>query len=218
MSQLNKNSQTIEALIEYARELPEALDVNEVATQTSLISQIQTALESKAAYTPLLQIKTAMPTTSAQDVTADSDYDGLSRVTVAGDAKLIPDNIAEGVSIFGVLGAFAGGGMKSASGSAKGGGGTTFTVTGLAFTPSILLITAPVENSTRAIQSAIGTVDFVYAVGNYVSGGVFMELAWASAGTFTPVDGGCMLNLSNFADEVIKFNASMNYTWYAYGI
>lgn len=169
MSQLNKNSQTIEALIEYARELPEALDVNEVATQTSLISQIQTALESKAAYTPLLQIKTAMPTTSAQDVTADSDYDGLSRVTVAGDAKLIPDNIAEGVSIFGVLGAHKGGGVvKTASGT----GNVSAGITGLDFTPFSVVVatgTYGIEHLYSYRFMADGNGNIIHATGQNVS-------------------------------------------------
>ena len=169
MSQLNKNSQTIEALIEYARELPEALDVDEVATQTSLIAQIQTALESKAAYTPLLQIKTAMPTTSAQDVTADSDYDGLSRVTVAGDAKLIPDNIAEGVSIFGVLGAHKGGGVvKTASGT----GNVSAGITGLDFTPFSVVVatgTYGIEHLYSYRFMADGNGNIIHATGQNVS-------------------------------------------------
>lgn len=55
----------------------------ELNTQDDLISQIQTALEGKASATPTLQEKTATPTTSAQTITPDSNYDGLSKVTVS---------------------------------------------------------------------------------------------------------------------------------------
>ena len=57
-----------------------------------------------------LQAKTVIPTSQSQTISADSGYDAISEVLVQGDSNLISSNIASGVSIFGVVGTFAGGG------------------------------------------------------------------------------------------------------------
>lgn len=53
--------------------------------------------------------KTVTPTTTEQVAVASGRYT-TGDVVVAGDVNLIPENIAEGVSIFGVTGAHSGGG------------------------------------------------------------------------------------------------------------
>lgn len=51
-----------------------------------------------------LQVKTVTPSTADIVLSPDEDYLGFSEVTVEGDPKLVPENIAEGVTIFGVKG------------------------------------------------------------------------------------------------------------------
>lgn len=53
--------------------------------------------------------KTVTPGTTAQTAVASGRYT-TGAVQVAGDANLVPENIAEGVSIFGVQGTHSGGG------------------------------------------------------------------------------------------------------------
>ena len=53
----------------------------------------------------MLQAKSVMPTTEDILVRPSSGYTGLSVVEVKGDSNLVPENIAEGVTIFNVTGA-----------------------------------------------------------------------------------------------------------------
>lgn len=71
-----------------------------------------------------LQQKTATPTTSQQNITADTGYDGLSKVTINAvtstiDSNIKATNIKDGVTILGVEGTYEGsGGLQSATSSA----------------------------------------------------------------------------------------------------
>ena len=82
---------------------------NTVNSQTELIQEISNILDSKSTPTQKLQDKTITPTATNQVITADTGYGGLNKVTVNGDAELVPENIKEGVNIFGVTGSMSGG-------------------------------------------------------------------------------------------------------------
>lgn len=51
-----------------------------------------------------LQEKQATPSKDDTEIVADENYAALSKVTILGDADLLPENIKSGVSIFGVSG------------------------------------------------------------------------------------------------------------------
>ena len=96
--------------------------VNDALDEAILIKgQIRTAIISKNVEVPantpfsdypakvnaikgILQTKNITPTAAGGDVTPDNGYDGFSKVTLPAEPNLIPANISDGVSIFGVTG------------------------------------------------------------------------------------------------------------------
>jgi len=70
------------------------------------------AIDTIPAGEAVLQVKAVTPNGKIITVRPDAGYDGLSAVNVAGDACLVPENIAEGVTIYGVTGTHEGGAME----------------------------------------------------------------------------------------------------------
>ena len=76
---------------------------------TGKLNELKEKANSLPAYPPAkLQEKTVTPTKEGLSVVPDSGFDGMSKVTVNGDANLVSENIKEGVSIFGVEGSNTG--------------------------------------------------------------------------------------------------------------
>lgn len=89
------------------------------------------------------QNKSVTPTAAGQTVKSDAGYVGLSEVTIDGDDDLKAGNIANGVSIFGVLGTFEGitkiaeGNFQTTIGAIK---DMPKYITGLGFKPKKVII------------------------------------------------------------------------------
>lgn len=110
----NKNGEKITGTFTIDNEL--SIQATLLSAQDAKLAELAEILSNKATATPSLQNKTVTPTTATQNVIADSGYDGLNKVTVNGDANLVPANIVSGKSIFGVNGTAeigSGGGSSS---------------------------------------------------------------------------------------------------------
>lgn len=86
-----------------------------LSTNTTKLNELKNKANNLPDQNPpaQLQEKTVTPNTSGLEVIPDAEYDGLSKVNVNGDANLVPENIKEGVSIFGVEGTNAGESINS---------------------------------------------------------------------------------------------------------
>ena len=83
-------------------------NLNIIRTKTTLVRNESLERVAKAVNNmeanPYLQIKNIVPGTTSQRVLPDDVYLALSEVNVEGDADLLPDNIKQGITIFGVEG------------------------------------------------------------------------------------------------------------------
>lgn len=82
-----------------------------LSTNTTKLTELKNKANNLPDQNPpaQLQEKTVTPTKEGLSVVPDSGFDGMSKVTVNGDANLVSENIKEGVSIFGVAGTLKGG-------------------------------------------------------------------------------------------------------------
>ena len=90
-----------QAIVTKGVDVPDGTTFRDYATKISAIQDVSSL--------PTQGAKTVTPTTTNQTAVSSGRY-VTGNVVVAGDANLVPENIAEGVSIFGVQGTHSGGG------------------------------------------------------------------------------------------------------------
>ena len=186
--------------------------------QTAVASGVYTTGAVKVAAVPT-EAKTATPSTSEQSITPSSGK-FLSEVTVTGDANLIADNIKEGVSIFGVAGAFAGGseiktGTFTPTNAAL--SSNPITVSGLGGMPKIVFIWKSQNNgsSTSASGHRLASVTNIngitYATTSYYLSSKAILGSDETNYSLTYNSNGFVLSSSGIKYEIVK----MIYTYVA---
>lgn len=124
--------------------------------------------------------KTVTPGTSNQTAVASGRYT-TGDVKVAGDANLVPENIAEGVSIFGVTGTHSGGGgVQTVTGTfacmIKGGARFSYTG-GDGVYQEVSGVTDPI--SVSVVKNSLVLVDASFNLGMFpTSGATLQASAW----------------------------------------
>lgn len=103
-SEINSRTSKLQAILDDANTAITAKS----GTAAANLSGLPEAIDTIPAGGSKLQTKLITPTGKVFTVGPDSDYDGFSSVTIAGDQDLIPENVAEGVEIYGVLGTHKG--------------------------------------------------------------------------------------------------------------
>ena len=86
-----------------------------LSTNTTKLNELKTKANNLPDQNPpaRLQEKTVTPTKEGLSVVPDRSFDGFNKVTVNGDSNLVPENIKNGVSIFGVTGSNEGESINS---------------------------------------------------------------------------------------------------------
>ena len=103
-TEINSRAAKLQAILDDANTAITAKN----GTAAASLSGLPKAIDTITTGDSKLQTKLITPTGKVFTVGPDSDYDGLSAVTIAGDQDLIPENVAEGVEIYGVLGTHKG--------------------------------------------------------------------------------------------------------------
>lgn len=154
-------------------------------------------------------------TPGASDKTIASGKYLSGTQTIKGDANLLAENIKNGVSIFGVVGSFAGGsssGSKTAQGTVTGAGADPVTIdTGLDNVSTFVLF-------CHKSASTSGVISAAYADGTTTVVGVsysqYFKTVGYSSGTIA-VEGGTVSYTPKDNTAITKLMQGAEYTWIA---
>lgn len=103
-TEINSRAAKLQAILADANERITA----KKGTAAANLSGLPKAIDTITTGDSKLQTRLITPTGKVFTVGPDSDYDGFSSVTIAGDQNLIPENIKSGVEIYGVTGTHLG--------------------------------------------------------------------------------------------------------------
>lgn len=137
--------------------------------------------------------KTVTPTTTNQTAVASGRYT-TGDVVVAGDANLVPENIAEGVSIFGVEGTHSGGGGGDRE-------QISITVKGSVFGPISYIVAS---NGSALIDKAKATTIITADINSIMLFG-----SGATTPTVTAISSGDVTNIGGFDGSGFNYVAAM---------
>ena len=137
--------------------------------------------------------KTVTPGTSNQTAVASGRYT-TGDVVVSGDANLVPENIAEGVSIFGVEGTHSGGGGGDRE-------QISITVKGSVFGPISYRVAS---NGSALIDTAKATTIITADINSIMLFGSAAETP-----TVTAISSGDVTNIGNFSSRGINYMAAI---------
>lgn len=160
-----------------------------------------------------ISAQTITPSTTDQKILSGKYLSGTQ--TIKGDANLLAENIKNGVSIFGVVGSFAGessDGKKTAQGTVTGAGADSVTIdTGLDNVSVFVLF-------CHKSASASGVISAAYADGTTTSVGVsysqYFKTVGYSSGTIA-VEGGTVSYTPKDNTAITNLMQGAEYTWIA---
>lgn len=155
-----------------------------IKTNTPNLEEILATVNSLPTQSTVqLQEKSVTPSASAQTVTPDSGFTGLSKVNVEGDSNLVADNIISGKTIFGVAGsASTGVNVQIKTGSITTSNSGTATVN-CGFKPDLLVF--HIATFTADGETYESVISLPFAASKRTDGGANMDNSAVEDSSFT---------------------------------
>jgi hypothetical protein len=173
------------------------------ATDTQTAGYVAAGTKSATQQMAVQAAQTITPSTSAQTIAAQKYLTGDQ--TISGDANLLAANILSGKSIFGVAGsAVDGSSMKNyAHGIGTSSTDGTVSVTGLAFTPNLVIVTLSDSYLSTCIRSSYGSNFSAYDLR-------------INAGSIVNMSTSLAVSTTSFSGKFGSVSAATSFTWNAF--